>query len=140
MIDLGRTVTRCLSPFRPAPGSLLLEVEVLDPERHRLQQPEPASIEKAGDQQHRAVEMPEQRPHLATGEDDRQPTPHRRPHHSIEPGDIHLEYHLVEEEQGRECLRLRGRADPPPLGEVGEEGGQLVGSELARWCRPWKRM
>jgi hypothetical protein len=55
-----------------------------------------------------------------------------RAHRVLRDGQWQALYLTVQEEQGGECLFLRGRRDPPARREVGEEALHVRCGELAR--------
>ena len=73
----------------------------------------------------------EKPPHLRCGENGRQSHRPLRPHEIAEPGQIPAEHVLVEKEQRRERLVLRGRRHLPVTREVVQKRRYLLGAELS---------
>jgi len=70
----------------------------------RLEKPQAGTIQQPADEQHDAVELGEEAPHLFVGQDDGQSPRPVGADHPTELADIPVEDRLVEEEQGVESL------------------------------------
>jgi hypothetical protein len=125
-----------LAALRPPDSDLpRLEVQVLDPQLQRLEQPEPAAIEQQRHQPRRARQPAEQPAHLFAREDDRQPLDPLRPGDVRHP-DLPAQHHPIQEEQGAQRLRLAAPRQLPPLRQVAEELLDLGGAQLRRVAEP----
>ncbi len=101
---------------RPDPGALALphddraviEIQILDPQLQTLTDPHARSIQKLGEQTMLAFQKTEDANHFIRGQHHRQAP--RRPRSSdlLKPGQIRAQHLAVEEQQGRQCLTMRG--------------------------------
>jgi hypothetical protein len=104
------------------------EVDVLDSEPATLQEAQPGTVEERRHQPRDSPHPRQDRLDLLKGQDQRQANGPLRPDHAVETGDLTTQDLAVQEQQGTERLVLRGRADPPPGGETGEELRDLGGA------------
>ena len=101
---------------RPDPGALALphddraviEIQILDPQLQTLTDPHARSIQKLGEQTMLAFQKTEDANHFIRGQHHRQAP--RRPRSSdlLKPWQIRAQHLAVEEQQGRQCLTMRG--------------------------------
>lgn len=82
-----------------------------------------------------ALDMGQQRADLGLREHRRQAARFLRPVHLVQPRQLDAEHFLVEEEDCRQGLVLRGRRDVALGGQSGEEGGHFRGAHLARMAQ-----
>jgi len=117
-----------------------LEVDVLDTQPQPFHQPHARAVQQRSDEPGRAAGLVEQRANLAGRQHDRQAPVVLGADDLVEPRQLQSQRLLVEEEERRLGLVLRGRRDPPIGGQVREEGLDL-GRPMSSGCRlPLKRM
>ncbi len=86
----------------------MIEIQILDPQLQTLTDPHARSIQKLGEQTMLAFQKTEDANHFIRGQHHRQAP--RRPRSSdlLKPGQIRAQHLAVEEQQGRQCLTMRG--------------------------------
>ena len=94
-------------PF-PHDDRAVIEIQILDPQLQTLTDPHARSIQKLGEQTMLAFQKTEDANHFIRGQHHRQAP--RRPRSSdlLKPGQIRAQHLAVEEQQGRQCLTMRG--------------------------------
>ena len=96
------------SPCPPHDDRAVIEIQILDPQLQTLTDPHARSIQKLGEQTMLAFQKTEDANHFIRGQHHRQAP--RRPRSSdlLKPGQIRAQHLAVEEQQGRQCLTMRG--------------------------------
>jgi hypothetical protein len=74
------------------------EIELLDPQAQRLEEPEPGSVQEPGNELVHSSHTPENRPHLVTREYDRKAVGLLGPHQIRDPGDLVAEDFSIEKQ------------------------------------------
>lgn len=97
------------------------EVEILDAQAKALEEPQLRAVEQRPHDPCRAGQRAEQAFHCGAREHDRQAPRAAGPHDIVEPAGIATQHIAVEEQQSRQRLILRRRADLPLDGERGEK-------------------
>ena len=103
----GNIKARSLEPLPSRDDRAVIEIQILDPQLQTLTDPHARSIQKLGEQTMLAFQKTEDANHFIRGQHHRQAP--RRPRSSdlLKPGQIRAQ-HLAVEEQGRQCLTMRG--------------------------------
>ena len=109
-----------------------LEIEILHAQPKPFDDAHAGAVEQARNQPSLPVQRTEQRSDLGARENDRQPARAVRGDDFIEPGKVHLQYVLVQEEKRRLRLALCGGCDVTFGGEVTEECFGLRRAQRAR--------
>jgi hypothetical protein len=113
-----------------------LELHVFHPQAQALEQAHPGAVEQRRDEPGGAgVHRHQQRAHLARREHHRHPARGFRGDDFVQPWQLHRQHLLVQEEQGRLGLALRGRRHPAFAGEVRQKGLDLGCAQLARMAQ-----
>ena len=93
--------------FSPLPlphdDLMAIEIEIFDPKRETLLQPEPRAVEQRDDEPRRTRERLQQRRHLVPAEHDRPPLRRARSHNRWNATDLDREHSLVEKQHGAEA-------------------------------------
>ena len=107
-------------------------IQILDPQLQTLTDPHARSIQKLGEQTMLAFQKTEDANHFIRGQHHRQAP--RRPRSSdlLKPGQIRAQHLAVEEQQGRQCLTMRGDRN---LALVRQPGQKCLDFAAAQGCR-----
>lgn len=124
----------------PDPDLTPLQIEILDPQRNRLPNPQPATIQEHGDQPGYAAELAQHARHLAPGQHHRQPARRRRSDQPAQVAERTREYLPVQEQQGRQRLGL-GRERPARSAGYSDPGGAwiAVAAAVSDWTANGRR-
>jgi len=108
------------------------ELHILDSQLQAFREPHAGAMEKAGHERMRAVHAGKEGPGLLPREYHGKPPGTLRLLDAVQPGKLHPQHLLVEEEQGGERLVLRAGRNAATVGQGGQEGLHLLRAELAR--------
>ena len=116
----------------PHDDRAVIEIQILDPQLQTLTDPHARSIQKLGEQTMLAFQKTEDANHFIRGQHHRQAP--RRPRSSdlLKPGQIRAQHLAVEEQQGRQCLTMRGDRN---LALVRQPGQKCLDFAAAQGCR-----
>ena len=112
------------------------EVHVLHPQRQALDLPQPRAIQQARHQPFHALQLLEEPARLGLRQHHRGAHRPLGPHHAGEPGEILSEDLLVQKQQRRQRLILRGGRDIALRREPAQERLHLARAELGGMPRP----
>src|SRR5262249_33674896 len=114
----------------PDDDDIVAAVEVFDSQVEAFQQAQAGAILQQRDQPVGAVELGDDALHFLGTQDKREALGPLGPHNAFDPARLDLQYPLVEEKQGAECLVLRGGAAVRADRQVRQESVNLSRAHL----------
>jgi hypothetical protein len=131
-IASGSTVTRSLAPFpRRITISPRPKIDILDPESHRLVEPEAGAVEQGAEQTVGARELVQHRADLGAAQHHRKAGRGPGAKDGAEFPERAAEDLAIEKEQRAQRLALGGGRHPVGGGELGEKAGHVDLAQLA---------